>query len=140
MDDDKTEDALDKSDLHQLFETCIHDLAFAKNQQWKTVHLTLIALAAILIAVHNKILCGFAPLLFLCFVVFIGSYFMYSHYKALLNYREHKTKILQKMPDFYQELHNPAKSNVDVHVFFWGFILLLWSFAIYVFWRIIRPI
>lgn len=125
----------EKSDYQLLFQTCIKDLAYPKDQQWKTVHLTLIALAALLVA-SEKILCVYVSCFFVVVVTFIGLRFLHEHQKALLSYRDHEYKIIDRMPDFYNELHQSRednKNNKDIRFFSHMFETIIFAFALFVF-------
>jgi hypothetical protein len=123
----------DKSDYQLLFQTCIKDLSFVKDQQWKTVHLTLIALVALLVASKEGIICVFANCFFVFAVTITGLYFLREHQNALIRYREQKETIINAMPDIYRVLHPSKGSNKDIYIFSFTFMVIIASFALYVF-------
>jgi hypothetical protein len=122
----------DRSDYQLLFETCMTDLAYVKGQQWKTVHLTLIALAALLIA-SQQIMCAYISCPFIVLVTFIGLRFLYEHQQALLRYRGQKEDIINAMPDIYRKIHPKKESNEDISFFSCMFIITIVAFAMFVF-------
>ncbi len=127
--------ARNRSDYQLLFQICMKDLAFVKNQQWKTVHLTLIALAALLIAC-KEIMCVYISCPFIILVTFIGLRFMHEHKKALLRYRDQKDELTNAMPAIYGRIHEKReeqKENKDVRSFSNMFVLIIVAFALFVF-------
>jgi hypothetical protein len=129
----------DRSDYQLLFETCIKDLAFAKEQQWKTVHLTLIALAALFVSVKQEMMCVYLSCFFVVAVTSIGLRFMFQHQSALLRYRRHKERIVKEMPALYKELHqkNQNDNDNDIRFFSYMFMLIMVAFGMFVFGYVI---
>lgn len=126
----------ERSDYRLLFETCIKDLAHVKDQQWKTVHLTLIGLGALLVAIRGGIMREFVACFFVLAVTVVGIIFMVAHQKALIRYREQKEKIINAMPEIYATLHPIREGNKDIYVFSYMFIGIITFFALFVLSRI----
>jgi hypothetical protein len=138
----------EKSDYQLLFETCIKDLAYAKDQQWKTVHLTLIGLGAVLVAIHEGIMQGSWAYVLVSLVAVTGSIFMCFHHKALIKHRKQKGLIIEYMPTIYDTIHpckkieskggniknmiEDNKKNWDIALFSLLFFLIIILFAIFV--------
>jgi hypothetical protein len=121
----KIEDAEESSkchrtDLHLLFETCIADIQFVKNQQWKTVHLTVLALAGILALVVNGI--GLEMPCFLGFtnglVALVGCVYIIEQHYALARFRCHKIEIVGKLGTCFQKLHGKQDCFCFLRAFF----------------------
>jgi hypothetical protein len=126
----------DKSDYQLLFQTCIKDLAFVKGQQWKTVHLTLIGLGALLVAIRGGIMREFVACFFVLAVTTTGIIFMIAHQKALIRHREQKKEIVNNMPEIYITLHPIREGNKDIYIFSYMFIGIIAFFALFVLFRI----
>lgn len=125
-----------KSDYQLLFQICIKDLVFAKEQQWKTVHLTLIALASLFVAIERGMICVYVSCPFIVAVSVIGLKFLHKHQEALIRYRDHKYKIIDRMPDFYNKLHQSRednKNNKDIYLFSYMFMTIIAAFSLFVF-------
>ncbi|MEJ2193021.1 MAG: hypothetical protein P8Y39_11905 [Nitrospirota bacterium] len=85
-------------EVRLLFETHIADIRYTKQQQWKTIYLTLIALAAIvslsafdLPYILRIYLTAVSP-----FVGALGICYIYNYHKDLSKYRAIKDHILEK--------------------------------------------
>jgi hypothetical protein len=139
----------DRSDYQLLFQICIKDLAYVKDQQWKTVHLTLIGLGALLVAIREGIMQGAWAYALVILVTGIGLWFMVAHHAALVNYRKQKRLLIKDMPVIYNTIHpiaesetkiekiknmfKESKKNWDIVRFSCLFIAIIIAFAIFVF-------
>lgn len=123
-----------KSDYHLLFETCIRDIAFIKEQQWKTVHLTIIALVALLVGINEGIMQRWVAFSFVLAVAVCGLVFMGAHQFALIKRRKKKNEIISGMPGIFDRLH-PSKSDWDIYIFSFMFMVVIAAFAAFVLWH-----
>jgi hypothetical protein len=96
-----------QGDLHLLFEICVHDIKFVKNQQWKAVYLTLLALGGILTLFLHDHLQGYVNLLgFVNIVVALaGCVYVIDQHYYLAKYRYRKARIAKALGGCFQELH-----------------------------------
>jgi hypothetical protein len=97
----------DQKGLHLLFETCVDDIKFVKNQQWKAVYLTLLALGGILTLSLNDHLARHLYLLgFVNVVVALaGCVYVIDQHYYLAKYRCRKVRLAKGIGGCFQALH-----------------------------------
>jgi hypothetical protein len=87
-------------EIRVLFETYIADIRYTKQQQWNTIYLTLIALAAIasLVIAFPRLPCLFRiSLTAACpFIGALGICYIWNYHKDLSRYRTIKDYILDE--------------------------------------------
>jgi hypothetical protein len=111
----------DRTDLRLLFETCIADIKFVKNQQWKTVYLTLLALGGILALSLKRAEMG-RHLNLLAFVniivALVGCVYIIEQHYSLAKFRGHKVEIVGKLGACFQKLHGKQGCFCYLRAFF----------------------